>query len=141
MAISNYQQLLVWQNGMDLVRQVYCLTRDFPKHETFGLTSQMQRAAISVPANIAEGHTRGTTKEFLRFVTIAHGSLAELETLFLAAADLHYLDLEQLTRLTQLTEATGRMLGALRRSLAGRLKSQRLRKQAPRSPNPKSPNP
>jgi four helix bundle protein len=128
MATSNYQQLRVWQNGMELVRRVYRLTRSFPKHEVFGLSSQVQRAAVSVPANIAEGHTRGTTKEFLRYVTIAHGSLAELETMFLAARDLQYIDAGSYDQLASLCDVTGRMLGSLRRALARKLKT---RKQRP----------
>lgn len=137
MATSNYRQLLVWQNGMELVRRVYRLTRNFPKHEVFGLSSQVQRAAISVPANIAEGHTRGTTKEFLRYVTIAHGSLAELETMFLAARDLQYIGDEDSKQLGDLCDATGRMLGALRRTLTKRLRSQKTpQRQPPKSLNP-----
>ncbi len=127
MALSNYRNLRVWQNGMQLTRCVYRLTRSFPRHEAFGLSSQVQRAAVSIPANIAEGHTRGTTKEFLRYVTIAHGSLAELETLFLVAQDLQYVDAESLTEFTALCGSTSRMLGSLRRTLMNKLA---------KSPNP-----
>ncbi len=142
MAASNYQQLRVWQNGMELVRRVYRLTCSFPKHEMFGLSSQVRRAAISIPANIAEGHTRGTPKEFLRYITIAHGSLAELETMFLLARDLRYLDGENFDQLVNLCDNTGRMLGALRRTLAKKLNS--LKRHNDGCPNPqipKSPNP
>jgi four helix bundle protein len=132
MSTSNYQQLRVWQNGMELVRLVYRLTRGFPRHEVFGLSSQLQRAAVSVPANIAEGHTRGTTKEFLRYVTMSHGSLAELETVFLVARDLQYIDATHFDRLAALCDSTGKMLGALRRSLVKKLHS-------PKSRNPKIP--
>ncbi len=125
MATSNYKQLQAWQNGMELVRRVYHLTRSFPRHEIFGLSSQVQRAAISVPANIAEGHTRGTTKEFLRFVAIAHGSLAEVETMCLVARDLHYIDAESLGQLAGLCDVTGRMLGSLRRTLTKKLNSRK----------------
>jgi four helix bundle protein len=132
MSSSNYQQLRVWQNGMELVRWVYRLTRGFPRHEVFGLSSQLQRAAVSVPANIAEGHTRGTTKEFLRYVTMSHGSLAELETMFLVAHDLQYIDAKNFEPLAALCDSTGKMLGALRRSLVKKLHS-------PKSPNPQIP--
>jgi four helix bundle protein len=132
MATSNYKQLRVWQNGMELVGRAYRLTRSFPKHEVFGLASQVQRAAVSVPANIAEGHTRGTTKEFLRYVTIAHGSLAEVETMFLAARDLQYIAADDFNQLSDLCDATGRMLGALRRTLTKKLRSQK----SPKSLNP-----
>ena len=140
MATSNYKQLRVWQNGMELVRRVYRLTRSFPRHEVFGLSSQLQRAAISVPANIAEGHTRGTTKEFLRYVTIAHGSLAELETMFLAAQDLQYIDAVNHDQLADLCDATGRMLGSLRRALIKKLNSQQSGRNTPQK-IPKSLNP
>ena len=125
MGTSHYRELRVWQNGMELVRRVYCLTRKFPRHEVFGLSSQVQRAAVSIPANIAEGHTRGTTKEFLRFVTIAHGSLAELETMCLVARDLQYIDTGSLDYMADLCDTTGRMLGSLRRSLVKKMNSRK----------------
>jgi four helix bundle protein len=127
MSTSSYKQLRVWQNGIELVRQMYRLTGSFPKHELFGLSSQMQRAAVSVPANIAEGHTRGTTKEFLRFVTIAHGSLAEIETMLIVANDLQYINNQCFNQLSTLCDSTGKMLGALRRALTKKLR-------APKSP-------
>jgi four helix bundle protein len=123
MSTSSYKQLRVWQNGIELVRQIYRLTSSFPKHELFGLSSQMQRAAVSVPANIAEGHTRGTTKEFLRFVMIAHGSLAEIETMLIVANDLQYINNQHFNQLSTFCDSTGKMLGALRRSLAKKLRS------------------
>lgn len=82
-ARQSYKDLLVWQRGMDLVTQVYLLTARFPKEENFGLKSQVQRAAISIPSNIAEGQARGgSSAEFGRFIRIALGSLAELDTQF-----------------------------------------------------------
>ena len=80
MAINSFRDLRVWQAGMELVEQVYLLTKSFPKQEIYGLTSQIQRAAVSVPSNIAEGHTREHSKEFLHHLSIAQASLAELET-------------------------------------------------------------
>ncbi len=80
MSIQSYQDLDVWQRGMDLATEAYNLTRAYPKAEMFGLTSQIRRAAASVPANIAEGWARGSTTEFLQFIRIAKGSLRELET-------------------------------------------------------------
>ena len=71
---QNFRSLKVWQVGMELVEQVYHLSRRFPKHETYGLSSQIQRAAVSIPANIAEGHAMGSTKDFLRYLAIAQGS-------------------------------------------------------------------
>ena len=125
MARSNYQELQVWQNGMDLARRMYQLTGAFPKHEAFGLSSQLQRAAVSIPANLVEGHTRGTTKEFLRYVSMAHGSLAELETLLLVARDLQYVNAICVAELAELCDATGRMLGGLRRKLRSKMGTQR----------------
>ena len=80
MGIRSYRDLLVWQRGMGLAEGVYRLTCDFPADERFGLTSQARRAAISIPANIAEGHGRATRGAYANFLRIAHGSLKELET-------------------------------------------------------------
>jgi four helix bundle protein len=135
MAMSSYRELLVWKNGMELVRRVYGVTRCFPKEETFGLSSQLQRAAVSIPANLAEGHTRDTTREYLRYVVIAHGSLAELETLLAVASDLGYVDRETVPELAQLCDQTGRMLGALRRKLKAKAGT-RWKPQIPKSLNP-----
>ena len=75
-----YRDLLVWQKGMALVKEIYKLTRSFPEDERFGLISQMRRAAVSIPSSIAEGQARRTTKEFVQFISHAEGSLAELDT-------------------------------------------------------------
>src|SRR5262245_32683235 len=91
-SIQNYRDLMVWQKSMDLVEEVYRLSAGFPKHETYALSSQLQRATVSIPANIAEGHDRDSTKEYLRHVSIAVGSLAELETLVTIAKRLQYVD-------------------------------------------------
>ena len=79
-SIRSYQDLVVWQKSIDLAVRTYELTRSFPSEEKYGLTSQMRRAAASVPANIAEGHARRSTGEFLQMLGIARGSLAEVET-------------------------------------------------------------
>ena len=80
MTITNFRDLEVWQSGIRLVEEIYQLTAAFPNREIYGLASQLRRAAVSVPANVAEGHNRGYTQGFLRFLSIAQGSLAELET-------------------------------------------------------------
>lgn len=80
MGVQGFRELRVWQAGMELVEGVYGLTRAFPKHELYGLAGQLQRAAVSVPANIAEGHTRHHLGEYLHHLSIARGSLAEVET-------------------------------------------------------------
>ena len=80
MASTSHTNLIVWQKSMELVTHIYRITTDFPKDEQFGITSQMRRAAVSIPSNIAEDRRRGTTPEFKRFLSIAYGSGAELET-------------------------------------------------------------
>jgi len=92
MAIN--KQLVVWKNSMDLVKQVYVKTNGFPKNELYGLTSQIRRAAVSIPANISEGSSRMRPNEFLYFLRISFGSLSELETLLILADDLNYLNRE-----------------------------------------------
>jgi four helix bundle protein len=93
--VMSYRDLKVWQKGIELVKMIYLLTRDFPKHETYGLTSQIQRSAVSVPSNIAEGQTRNSTAEFQRFLFIAQGSLSEVDTQIVIAQELDYLDKEK----------------------------------------------
>jgi len=103
MIIKSYRDLRVWQLGMDLVEQVYCLTRKFPKTEQYGLMSQMQRAAVSIPSNIAEGHTREYTKKYLRHLSFSQSSLAELETQLEIASRLNYLSREQFEQILKQT--------------------------------------
>ena len=116
--IKSFRDLRVWQAGMDLVEQVYLLTQTFPKHETYGLASQMQRAAVSIPSNIAEGHTREHLKEYLQHLSIARSSLAELETQLEIAARLKYCTPGQLGRLLEQVDSLGRQLSTLRNVLA-----------------------
>lgn len=106
---------------MELVKKIYLLTREFPKHETYGLSSQMQRAAVSIPANIAEGHARDSTKEFLRHLSIARGSLAEIETHLILAESLNYVDHERIARLLAKCAEEGKMLGSLQRRLKAKI--------------------
>lgn len=115
--IESYRDLEVWQKGRDLVVRIYRLTQVLPNTEKFGLISQLQRAAVSVPANIAEGWSRGHTKEYMRFLSIARGSLAEVETYLLLCIDLQYIEEARLTELLAATDQLGRMLNALQRSL------------------------
>ena len=116
MPSRNYRDLLVWQRAVDLVEISYSVTRRFPKEETFGLTQQIRRSAVSVPSNIAEGQGRGSDMEFCRFLRIAHGSLRELETQFLISERLKYLSAVQLEDVLQLAETVGRLLTGLIRS-------------------------
>jgi len=121
MTIKTYRDLAVWNKGRELVKTVYLLTRQFPKEELYGLTSQLKRAVISVPSNIAEGHSRSGTKDFIHFISIAIGSLAEVETQILLSLDLGFtkeIDIKEI--ISQIHELQ-RMLHALRTSLKGKL--------------------
>jgi four helix bundle protein len=122
MAISSYRDLMVWQEGIQVSRAVYDLTERFPKQEQYALTNQIQRAAVSIPANIAEGHARESTKEFLHHLSIARGSLAELETFLELAVQLRYCTLGDIESLTKSCEKISRMLSGLRNRLKERLK-------------------
>ncbi len=88
MKINSYKDLIVWQKAMELVREVYLLTELFPRNEIYGLVSQMQRAAVAIPSNIAEGYLRGHKKEYVQFLSVALGSAAELETQILICKSL-----------------------------------------------------
>jgi four helix bundle protein len=89
--VKNYKSLLVWKKSMELVKKVYELTNTFPEIEKFGLFYQTRRSAISIPSNIAEGQARNSTKEFIRFLSVAKGSLAELDTQIILAKELNYI--------------------------------------------------
>jgi four helix bundle protein len=115
--LKSYKDLEVWQKAIDLVVDCYQITKDFPKNEVFGLAGQLQRAAVSVPANIAEGRARQHTKEFIQHVSITYGSLAELETHVQIAERLNYIDKSQANALLDKATVIGRMLNGLRRSL------------------------
>ena len=116
-SLKSYRDLLVWQKGIDLVVIAYKATTGFPKSETYGLISQIRRAATSIPANIAEGYGRGSRKEYLQFLMVAQGSLKELETHFIVSEKLSYLTAAQKDRLLSQTDELGRMLGSLIRKL------------------------
>jgi four helix bundle protein len=107
----------VWQAAMNLVEKVYRLTQKFPKQETYGLVSQIQRAAVSIPSNIAEGHKREHIKEYLHHLSMAQASLAELETQLEISGRLNYLLLDELTELLSEVNSLGRQMYALRNSL------------------------
>ncbi|OYW63793.1 MAG: four helix bundle protein [Hydrogenophilales bacterium 16-64-46] len=107
--------------AMQLAESVYAVTHSFPQSELYALANQLQRAAVSVPSNIAEGHARNTTRDYLRFVSIAMGSLAEVETQIELTARLNYLGIEQRDALFTTTEELGRMLQGLRKSLQSKL--------------------
>ena len=113
MIVNHYKDLIVWQKAMDLVCLIYNVTKSFPKEEIYGLTSQLRRAAVSVPSNIAEGQARQSTPEFKHFLTISRGSLAEIETQLLIASRLNYLQESQLRAIMSLHTEISKMLPAL----------------------------
>ena len=110
-----HYRLDAWKESMALVKAVYEITRDFPREEVYGLSQQMRRAAVSVPSNLAEGAARTSRKEFAQFISIAKGSLSELETQLLIAADLQYIDRGSL--IFPQVEKVSRLLAGLHKSL------------------------
>ncbi len=121
MAIQSYQELEVWKVAMDLAAECYRVTRTFPKDELFGMTSQIRRAAASIPANIAEGQGRNHTREFLNFLSMARGSLMEVETHLLLCVRVGLLSEDQLIPLLNLSERISQMLSRLRQALERKL--------------------
>jgi four helix bundle protein len=118
--VKSFRDLEVWSLAMELAETVYRATARFPKDELFGLTSQMRRAAVSIPSNIAEGRTRNSSREFLYFISISRGSLAELETQIELATRLKYMDSDVETAKVQ-TELLGKKLSCLHRSIRDKL--------------------
>jgi four helix bundle protein len=112
---QHYRELIAWQKAMDLVVHVYDITKQFPDDERFGLVSQMRRCAVSVPSNIAEGQARNSKGEFLQFLGIARGSVAELTTQILISERLGYLTAHEAT--ISMTDEVGRILSGLINSL------------------------
>ena len=113
----SYRDLVVWQKGIALVKEIYRLSSKFPAEEKFGLVSQMRRAAVSVPSNTAEGQARNTTSQFIHFISTAEGSLAELDTQLVVAIELDFCTSSDAQDAFSLIEEEQRMLNALRRSL------------------------
>ena len=113
----DYRDLIVWQKGISLARKTYELTSRFPSDERFGLISQMRRAAISVPANVAEGQARRTTGEFVQSISHAEGSLAELDTHLVLSIEFNDCSPNQVAELHSSISELRRMLNALRRTL------------------------
>ena len=115
---KHYKDLLVWQKGMVLAKLVYQLTQKFPREEQYGLISQLRRAAVSVPSNIAEGQARRGTNEFLQFLSIAEGSLAELETQLLLSVELAYCKQADVEPPLKEVDEMQKMIVALKRKLS-----------------------
>ena len=112
----HYRETIIWQKGMEIAREVYHLTPMLPREETYGMRSQITRAATSIPANIAEGWTRESDREKVQFLAIAHGSLAETETLLTLCEQLTLFPEEKTRRLRSLLDEVSRMLTVMRRN-------------------------
>jgi four helix bundle protein len=110
---NSYRELQVWRLSMQLTKDVYAVTKNFPSDERFGLISQLRRAAVSIRSNIAEGQARYSQREFLRFLSNARGSLAEVETQLLLSTELGYVPESEMQKLTRKTAEVGRLLNGL----------------------------
>lgn len=110
-------KLIVWQKSHELTLKIYEITKDFPKDEQFGLTSQIRRAAVSIPSNIVEGKARGSNKDYKRFLLIARGSLEETKYQLLLAKDLKYIDEQKYKDVLNLSKDVGRLLAGLIKTL------------------------
>lgn len=114
---EGFRKLTVWQKAYELVLEVYKITKRFPVEEQYGLISQIRRSVISIPANIAEGYSRRHRKEYVQFLYIAKGSLAEVETFLMISRDLGYISHKQFEGLDNLRQEVAKMLYGLIRSL------------------------
>jgi four helix bundle protein len=117
---QNYKDLLVWQKGIVLAKDIYRLTQNFPAEEKFGLVAQMRRAAVSIPSNLAEGQARHTSGEFVQFISHAEGSAAELDTQLILSIELAFCKKANAIPIYELIEEIRRMLNALRRAISRR---------------------
>ncbi len=113
MYLKSYKELTVWQKSVALAKLVYLLTENFPKSELYGITSQMRRAAISVPSNIAEGYGRKSTKEYGQFFSVAYGSALELETQVIISKDLKLTEIDNFIKVEQLLGEVLKMLNSM----------------------------
>ena len=118
MALKSYMDLEVWKKSVDLVVSIYQLTKKFPAEEKFGLTSQIKRSAVSIPSNIAEGYNRTHRGDYLRHLSYAKGSVAELETQIAIAARLNFIEREEAVNIWNLTQEIGKMLTKLIQKLS-----------------------
>jgi len=117
---QNYRDLIVWQKAMSLAKQIYALCGTLPPHQRFGLTQQLQRAAVSVPSNIAEGHARHSSKDFMRFLSMARGSLAEAQTQLLLAHELGFVSKQALEPIMEDSTEVYKLVNGLYAAIAKR---------------------
>ena len=115
--VKSYKDLNVWQKGLEIVEKIYNLTKTFPRYEVYGIASQMQRSAISIPSNIAEGFMRQHNKEYVQFLYVALGSCAELETQLIISQKMNYVKQESFNYLQEIIEHESRMLVNLIKAL------------------------
>lgn len=113
MKLSSYKELIVWQKSMELARLVYAVTKQYPKEEIYGLTSQVRRAAVSIPSNIAEGYARKSSKEYIQFYSIAYGSVLELQTQLILCHDFGYIHDNKYSTIELLSEEVSKMLHSM----------------------------
>ena len=121
--METHKDLRVWQQSIKMVTSIYLLTQTFPKEELFGLVSQMRRASVSVPSNIAEGYARGTDKEKLHFLRVSSGSMSEVETQLMLSLNLGYINQEKYNELAEVISSIWKQLNALISSIKKRLPS------------------
>ena len=119
--METHKDLRVWQQSIEMVTSIYMMTQSFPKEETFGLVSQLRRASVSVPSNIAEGYARGTDKEKLHFLRISSGSMSEVETQLMLSLNLGYIDQEKYNKLSETVTSVWKQLNSLISSIKKRL--------------------
>ena len=116
--IKSYKNLLVWQKGIEIVKEIYLICKDLPNEEVYGLQSQMKRAPISIPSNIAEGYGRNYTKSYVQFLKIARGSLLELETQIIISKELELINQDKYINIIKLITEESKMLNAFIKSIS-----------------------
>ena len=121
MKTSDYKELQVWQKAMDLVVEIYKISKLLPKEEVYGISDQLRRSAVSIPSNIAEGQSRNSAKEFIQFLSIARGSLAELETQLLICIKVNMLSEDNIAEAQNITTEVGKMIKGLMNKLNSQL--------------------
>lgn len=122
--INTYKDLIVWQKAVALVTSVYALTKSFPQEEKFGIVNQLNRAAVSIPSNVAEGWGRESSKNYLQFLKIARGSVMETETLLVISKNLNFISDSQFLSITQEIEEVSKILQGLINSIQQKIKLQ-----------------
>ena len=115
--ISTYKDLLIWQKGIQIVKEVYLICKTFPKEEVYGLQSQIKRSSVSIPSNIAEGWGRSYTKSYIQFLKYSRGSLLELETQIIIAKELNFISTEKFNKIQGLITEESKMLNAFIKSI------------------------